>query len=375
MPVPFRRVLAGLAVAALAGCAGTSTTAPDGASPTPGTGASALPSASSVASPTPGDDAMAGRSGDVPEGPAPDGLEALVPGNNVDADRINLILAGDGFPSDEEFRAIAEQYVGWDGTAQPIDLDGRVAADPGDAVMAEVGLFGIDPYRSSRDLFNVWIAYDAPIPEGLPSFNNATAEQEPFDLPHQSIVLLRAGDLGDLTTSVSGIDNAWVGVEEPADAGEDPFANSFVSLDLSYPVADQRLIAHELGHALFGLLDEYIGEDGIPGNEGRPSLWPVCAQDRETAEAWWGDLVGEVDPAIETYLDAMAEAGFPVSEDMAAEMREQVTVGYVDNGCYGDEGTYRPTQESLMNHNFPALGAVNRRHAENVLALFSGGLD
>lgn len=370
----LRRTAAALLVPALVltGCSASSEAPDPTAEPT---SAEASATAEAVATPSPSADA--GRSGDVPEGPAPEGLEALVPGNNVDADRINLIVTGDGFESGDDFRAIAEQYIGWDGTAQLLDGDGRVTTDPDQAINADPGVFGIEPYKSHRDKFNVWIAEDVSLPEGLPTFNNVEAEQEPFDLPHQSIVLLKAGkpdfDSG-LPSAVSGLDNAWVGVEVPQDAGEDPFSNLYVSLDPAYPAADQRVLAHELGHALFGLLDEYIGQDGIEGNEGRPSLWPACAQDKETAEAWWGDLVGEVDPAIEVYFDEMDAAGFPVESDRQDIMREMITVGYVDSGCYGSEGSFRPTVDSLMGYNFPAMGAVNRRHAERILDLFTGGL-
>ncbi|MCJ7725765.1 MAG: hypothetical protein MUP76_05180, partial [Acidimicrobiia bacterium] len=101
--------------------------------------------------------------------------------------------------------------------------------------------------------------------------------------------------------------------------------------------------------------------------------YPNCAPDLETAEAWWGDLVGEVDPWLDEYVDVLDYYGrfFGDREDLAASL----AVGYSWGGCYGEVGTteaVRPTSESIMNGQTPVFGSVNRWRVEEILGLWSG---
>jgi hypothetical protein len=67
------------------------------------------------------------------------------------------------------------------------------------------------------------------------------------------------------------------------------------------------------------------------------------------------------------WSDAMNEVG--LGEFVVATV-DDVTVDYVEGGCYGSGRGIRPTVDSLMHSNLPVFGAVNRRQAEAVLALW-----
>ena len=152
--------------------------------------------------------------------------------------------------------------------------------------------------------------------------------------------------------------------------GVQPFANVVVVLPEQFPAAGVVDLAHEVGHAMFALADEYVGE--VLGYDGREDLssWPTCAEDREEAEAWWGDVIGGVDPMMDIWHGEMAQAGFPLQDPDT--WRVAIAVGLVDGGCYGVAGSYRATADSLMNSSIPVMGTQNRRWAEQVLELWAG---
>lgn len=87
------------------------------------------------------------------------------------------------------------------------------------------------------------------------------------------------------------------------------------------------------------------------------------------ATAWWGGLLGQVDPMMTTWADETSEAGFPLDVGF---LSEQVRVANVDGGCYGPTGSFRATTDSLMNGNMPVLGSVNRKWAQQILDLWAG---
>jgi hypothetical protein len=75
-----------------------------------------------------------------------------------------------------------------------------------------------------------------------------------------------------------------------------------------------------------------------------------------------------VDPMVTTWVEEMEAAGFELgdTEALAAMLR----VGAVESGCYAVAGSIRATEDSLMNSGVPVLGSVNRRWAEQILALW-----
>lgn len=305
--------------------------------------------------------------------PAPEGLEPLVAGHNrVSADRINLVLASWGWDDTEEFRTVAGAFVGWSGHAQTWGPDGLPLgqdADPSTAFGAEVGLFGFEPFRSHRDSMNVWIT--AQSPDG--PFDWFEVGTYPLWAPDQVIVVLALQDQdGWPNSSVSGQDTAFTDPDALARGTDQPFANATVIVDPAYPAATALHLPHELGHAMFGLADEYVGRrDGYDG-AARNAFWPSCADSQERAEGWWSDHLGEYDDQLDYWAQEMTAVGFGPTQEALVAMREQNTTAYVPGGCFEVPGSVRSAQDTLMGFNFPAYGVTNRQWAQQVLDLWSG---
>jgi hypothetical protein len=259
--------------------------------------------------------------------------------------------------------------LSWSGDAYLIDVNGELTTDRLLASDAAIGLFGIEPWRSSRDRFNVW--HTTREPESPVAWLNS--DELPFAVPDAVIVTvaLDAQRFNPELTSVAGLEVAFTGPGPPRrPRSGTPFANATVVLDSGYPAAGLIELPHELGHAMFNLADEYVGE--VMGFDGRSDLssWPSCAEDRAEGTAWWGDLLGEVDPMVTIWADEMAEAGFPLPDpDIWAE---RVEVGLIDGGCYGIDSSARASADSLMNTSIPVLGSANRRWAEQIIRLWEG---
>jgi len=146
------------------------------------------------------------------------------------------------------------------------------------------------------------------------------------------------------------------------------FAGAYLAASTWMPAAHAETFTHELGHAIFDLRDEYTNLDRAVQHG-----YPNCAPDRETAEVWWGHLVGRVDPFLYEYFEVMDRLGQWTPG--LPELEASYTVGYVPGGCYGPVGedhAVRPTSESIMNAETPVFGAVNRARVEEILGLWSG---
>lgn len=156
------RIVAAIAVAALTTTACGTTDSPSASPattamsapaettpPTPPPSASTSPAPTVVAEPPPS-----------PTPPADEvpGLHQLIAGHNGDpATRINLVFAGHSFTPDTDPQAFAHDLLTWDGPT-PVDFAGQPIADPTDPNFADLsyGPFAIEPFRSNKDLFNLW---------------------------------------------------------------------------------------------------------------------------------------------------------------------------------------------------------------------------
>jgi len=296
-------------------------------------------------------------------------LWALVPGNDPDSDRINLVFASWGWGDHREFLNLVTGALSWGGAAYLIDDGGQVTDVDSTAVGAALGLFAIEPWRSSRGVFNVW--YTDLEPETPVSWLNS--EDHPFQVDDVVVVTIAvdAERFNPDLTSVAGQDGTFVGPGAPErPTSGNPFSHAVVLVDSAFPTAGLVDVAHELGHAMFNLPDEYVGERlGFDGREDLSS-WPSCAEDAAEAEEWWGDLDGDVDPMLIVWAAEMDKAGFPIGD--IGLWSELIVVGVVDGGCYGVPGSARATLDSLMNTSMPVLGSVNRLWAEQVLRLWDG---
>jgi len=293
---------------------------------------------------------------------APDPLPLVEGHNDVSADRINLVFVGSGF--DDPTRATLVETA-----TRLLSLDGEpeVYSDAGGPYALGWGPFSVEPIRGNVDRFNFWYL------EGdLPSIDllvdPSTTESDTMSVDSLGLgpdVIL----VGLTRNSSADSDRAHAALPSWADneVVDLPDMPSLGSIYL--PVFDDDpsvagTLTHELGHALFGLRDEYdrFGSDvGLPG-------YPNCLTDRVDAETYWGDLLGQLDPMYERWKSVSEANGVWYETDLA---KDEFRVDVVDAYCAGDEvAGFRPTQRGLMNFEEPVFGAVNRRRAEQILDLW-----
>jgi hypothetical protein len=296
----------------------------------------------------------------------PEGLVPLFEGhNNLEADRINIVAASSGWEDFDEFVSFARAVLTFDGDPLLLDEQGLPTDDPSEAVEAAFGVFSIEPWRSNRDHFNLWYSTTQFV-DPAPTLN---IHEDISGLPDELFVYFVPDFEFD---SVAGM-TSFFPPELPDRARRFFFGDVLVKVPSSAPYSVATTTAHELGHGMFGLSDEYVGD--FLGFDGRSDLtsYPSCAEDQKEAEAFWGDIKGEVDPMFETWMETLDRVGLGFATEDKQFFRSRVEVGYVDGGCYGIDGSYRATQDSLMYGQIPVLGSTNRRWAERVLDLWAGG--
>jgi hypothetical protein len=294
--------------------------------------------------------------------------EAVAGWNRVDADRINLVIAGSGFEDADAVAAMADLLLGVGGPLlmtwedEVLDPD----SDQEDVDLVVFGPFAMEPLRSAIDRFNIWVLEDVLAdPRALFHTGFRPEGTAGIDLPDVHVTTLHLLAAGQWTRSEAEWPSFTGG--EPGDPVRDDlvFAGSYVALPFDAEVWEAPTVTHELGHALFDLRDEYEEAD-----RGVTHGYPNCAPDRETAEEWWGDAVGEVDPWVEEYVEILERYGQWVPETLT----EDVTVGFHEGGCYGvePEDAVRPTADSMMKSQLPVFGTVNRRRIEEILSEWTG---
>jgi len=298
-------------------------------------------------------------------------VEAIPGWNRVGGDRINLVLAGTGFEDFEAFAETATTMLGFDG-AMLIDVDGEIVDEDEFVEFVEFGPFATEPIRSRRERFNLWLLTDllgdshamfwTSPPNGLGFGEGGSV------LPDAQVTAIELLPVGQWSGSEAGWPS-FTGVEPgPPDRTDLQFAGAYVAVPRWNPLLEADTLTHELGHAVFDLRDEYALFD-------RSTEWgyPNCAPDMETAEKWWGHLVGDLDPFLDEYIETLDEHGLFFGDRV--EMAASLTVGYSRGGCYGDLDTdeaVRPTGESIMHSQTPVFGSVNRSRVEEILGLWSG---
>jgi hypothetical protein len=238
--------------------------------------------------------------------------------------------------------------------------------------LVQWGPFATEPIRSHRDRFNVWLLTDL-LGDPRALFWQGSEPGRGFGpdgstLPDAQVTTVHLLPPGVWGGSEAGFPSFTGMRPGPPDREGLRFAGAYLAASSWMPAAHAETFTHELGHALFDLRDEYTNLDRAVQHG-----YPNCAPDLETAEAWWGHLVGRVDPFLYDYFEVMDRLGQWTPG--LAELEAAYTVGHVLGGCYGPVGgdhAVRPTSESIMNSETPVFGAVNRARVEEILGLWSG---
>ena len=302
--------------------------------------------------------------------------------NNRNADRINVILVGSGYGGMAQFRAIAEKILSIGGEPTVRDVNAFLDSDCDNNVFTRTrevdwGFFSVEPLKSNKDKFNIWYLSEQ-LEGSLDSFLDKieTFESRNYfefsglDFVYPALIVNGEFNSDDIFSGSSIRSHAF----SPSFKGEVDIDKENIAFGISYNsfLANEggndtryySIFSHESGHALFGLSDEYAGDNVFE------ERYPNCAASLDQAQGWWGDLVGEVDPFYYEYRAFMAAEGFNACPE------EYYRVQYVNGGCgvpTEDTEVRRPTTSSIMRTSREAVfGSVNRRRAEQVLNLFSG---
>lgn len=311
----------------------------------------------------------------------PRGLQPLIPGhNNADADRINLIIVGTGYASTEQFLATARRDIAFD-TAPILDRNEHVASRP--VTNLSYGVFAIEPFRANKAKFNIWY-YPTQVTTTSALTSQYSNASQFFDLPFSSVIFFRNPAASPGSSAFPSNVPAGLAIEKQS------IQFGVTTVD-RYPnvIPGADVVAHELGHSLFNLRDEYLSpaRGTIFGHN--------CARSQAEAQTLWGSVVGQVDPFYYEWKASMQTYGLWVATSATQAVNpkdgslmdnthnpseDEMRVGYVTGGCLQGDAVM-PTQTSLMSNSAsarfgqvypPVFGSANRRVIENVLGLFAG---
>lgn len=337
--------------------------------------------------------------------------------NKAANDRINMVIVGSGYQDTQHFAALADKVLAFDGNPKVVtrryvtkDSAGQILTDSSESI-PQFGIFSIEPFKSNKNKFNIWILnkqldgsfhelIDKTMTFGRENYfpfcnlKNVypvlfvNKEFDPRDVfggmdptrSHAYWPSFRAelenalnSATPDKTTLKFGMSlNSFPLIKPESRTEYDPKQRRTITIQSIFDGVDTpksySILAHETGHALFGLSDEYYG-----GSQwATVYAYPNCAESQMQAQKWWGNLVGQVDPFYYEFKAFMEKNGQMVLPESA------IKVGYVNGGCftvpYGQSGVIRPSENSMMldHRSLPVFGSVNRKMAEDILQLFSG---
>jgi hypothetical protein len=305
--------------------------------------------------------------------------------NNIKADRINLILVGKGYRDMSSFLATARRDLA---------IDGKEIIDPNSFDKVLYGLFAIEPFKGNISKFNIWF-YPEQITTDPIAFiqnqrNKANRSENDFGLKYASYIIFTNPEAE--LNSFAFPSNILP--KQPINKENIIFGSTNVA---RYPnIADgMAVVAHELGHSLFNLRDEYVRTGPTLTDKYGFNIAPSLSE----AKVLWGGVENQIDPFYYEWKEKRKNAGYwidktqPVliGEDKITKesiytwqpSEEDMRVGYFEGGGVTTTGiSWRPTMTSIMSNEDvrnkswpqfpPVFGSANRKVMEDVLKYFSG---
>lgn len=331
-------------------------------------------------------------------------FEEVFPGHNkVQADRVNLVFGFDrGLYQEENLEEVKQNLrdsLYWDGEPKTVFYEN----DDDQPDYLTYGLFAIEPLRSMKDKFNLWfykslvdnIHVDDEFKNETDKFRNSIrvgiSVEGVSEIGGGSASNLSAlvvglignnDDDGDYTTEIlPGVINALEDKSRLLPLGKVDLRQDFTKPLL--PRVEENILTHELGHALFGLSDEYVIHYDDFLMQDYQAYTINCANTKEEAQVKWGDLIGQYDPFLDKIADDYKRiigedprddyedmfTGEPIKSNYFDEYR----VGIAEDRC-GGKG-FAPTYKSLMSTTsmtYSHWNPVQRRQIETIMATFSG---
>lgn len=250
----------------------------------------------------------------------------------------------------------------------------RITNEQGETVDLKYGMFSIEPLRSYRNKFNLWV-YDGVYEEDkdlpteislmdsvIPIFLGGSQTDDLFSFAY---IAGSANSLFEQENSQLGIKVAVIDLVKPR---QDELI-TFPSIYFNYPlktILNKKIIntfTHELGHALFGMMDEYVEAPFLV--EGYN-----CTPNQQKAEQTWGDLVGQSDPFLEKIENDYKTLVIGENQNIRIDY-EARRIQLEATGCTGNQ-MYVPASTSIMRSDteIPAFNPVERRRIDEVMAVF-----
>jgi hypothetical protein len=324
------------------------------------------------------------------------GFASLEGTNDPTRDTFNLIFnCTDSQLSTDDCKKIVRDITAYDSKIGFYDTETLQSLDiPNTKSQVKIGLFAGEPIKSNKNKFQLYII-DKRIASASSTYTFAQAKKLGINTNQATVININstngvgsssASRFKDIIKPTKAQFSDARGIEDSAGTINLFYGNSKQSNKSS----TLNTLNHEIGHAMFGLTDEYIvNDDRAETKVG----YPNCASP-ENRSKWWNDLLGtssyvgatdsfynEVASFYKTlpspitgsnnYLEYMNSKGSFLPEYYTIKDGEK-------GGCFGpDTGSnvkdvYRPTIASTMNTNAGIWGAVNRKRVEQILSLVSG---
>ncbi len=276
-------------------------------------------------------------------------LQQASKGNNGG---INIVILGDGYNAKE----IA---------------DGSYLSD----MRAQVeNFFGVEPYKTYRDYFNVYTAFPVSVESGVGTIN--TLRYNRFnttytggvglkcDFDELNAYVLKAptvneGNFGQTLTIVVPNSNDYGGVTQMWTNG---YAVAFCpKSDYGYPLDTRGVIQHEAGGHGFGKLgDEYIYHNAFIDACGCNCCAHVAELKSAKSLGWYDNL---------ELTGKMHEVGW---SHLIFDPRYSSIVDIYEGGYMHSRGVFRSEPNSCMNNNIPYFSTISRESIVKRIKLYAG---
>jgi IgA Peptidase M64 len=318
-------------------------------------------------------------------------LTNIVNENNINEDRINLLFICDKtFSSISDCNSSIQKLLSWDGKPYPINKLSERTNNFNEVTNVVYGTFATEPFKSNKNKFNIY-GFDSLVNDyGKISVYNELKKTS-LNLKYTQVINLHSSNGKTITLRPPGFgdlpkpNKTDINIFDLKGIATSGNIELFLGNDNRLVNQFGKVLTHELGHALFGLEDEYIGDKGTTG-------FPNCLKPQSSAITEWSSLTGlnqnqlngNLDPAFNDWINEISKYtnnGVPLLDYLKKQNnqstnynRDSYSVGFNNiGGCLGDSTApiWKPTKQSIMNQNSPVFGTVNRSRGEQILKLFN----
>lgn len=287
----------------------------------------------------------------------------LVPNhNNRSADRLNLIFVLDDFnaKNNEYLEENLQELIGWNGA--------RLSKEYSNQLRLNIGFFSSDPIMNFKDKFNIYYIKDKSV------LNNSAINTFGFDKEMLIYIKITSTSYNNLSGTMKVQDYS---------TGSKNYNRISLNLDSGYNTSFskyQNVLAHELGHAIFGLTDEYLNAfNDINPDGNKPREFPNCILDKDKALENWNKFLNTIDSEV-SYLESQYARINSKLFDWS-KLKDKYRTQLIQQECQRTELKkdntiigYKPTKSGIMESTEEHIvwGSVNKNQVIKVLDSFAG---